>query len=126
MRMAHLTPPVLLQVLGTVRAGVSYRKRAAERAAEAGGASSLVVPAASAAPPAPPQQQQHGVPRDASKVTMSGKPRKEEPPVVLGKFRLRKPANWVVLVGLGVESVQMAWFPLQVWVAGVRAGGGGE
>ena len=34
--------------------------------------------------------------------------------VIPGKFRLKKPANWVVLVTLAIEFVQMAWFPLQV------------
>ena len=45
------------------------------------------------------------------------KKEKKEVPVevvIPGKFRLKKPANWIVLVTLAIEFVQMAWFPLQV------------
>lgn len=34
--------------------------------------------------------------------------------VIPGKFQLKKPANWIVIVTLAIEFVQMAWFPLQV------------
>lgn len=98
-----------------MRAWVSYRQKAAERAteraAERAGGGAAAVPAAAAAP-APAAQDTRG---PAQTGALAGeKVLKPADVVIPGRFRLRKPANWAVLAGLAVEFVQMAWYPLQV------------